>query len=167
MKKHGRHKNSWSYPWLGFDHRIARRSCRMFSREFPFSLQRPIVVRLMWSARFLSAFGSGYLLQSLHITYILLWQLKLCDSFLSIHHSSDLSLFQTKLLLKWNLPCKSCKLSLNLKLVVWCLCSIYFVESKNRDQQINSQKVLIFLKSDHCLALPISNLANQRSRWRF
>ena len=57
VKKHGRHKNSWSYPWLGFDHRIARRSCRMFSRGFPFSLHRPIVVRLTWYDSFLCALG--------------------------------------------------------------------------------------------------------------
>ena len=44
---------------------------------------------------------------------------------------------------KWNLPCKSCmsdgqkRAFLNLKLVVCCLCSIYFVESKHCDQQID------------------------------
>ena len=32
-KRHGRHKNSWNHPWAAFDHKIARRSCRMLARE--------------------------------------------------------------------------------------------------------------------------------------
>ena len=34
-KKHGKHKNSWSHPCAAFDHKIARRSCQMFSRKIP------------------------------------------------------------------------------------------------------------------------------------
>ena len=32
-KRHGRHKNSWNHPWAAFDHKIARRSCRMLARK--------------------------------------------------------------------------------------------------------------------------------------
>ena len=34
-KRHGEHKNSWSHPCGSFDHKIARRSCRMLSRKIP------------------------------------------------------------------------------------------------------------------------------------